>query len=150
MSGFTTNGLPLATGALTGNEQAAFDTQLAQGLAPESEAISVSQLKGYFRPAVALTSATLVTTNALLAELYTLTLATTATLALPTNLQSGQSWKVEVTQDATGARTLAYASAYKWPGGTAPTLTTTAGAIDLLSFTYDGTIILGSSSLNNK
>jgi hypothetical protein len=146
MSGYTTNGLSLATGALTGNEQAAFDTQLGQGESPESESISVSQLKGYFRAPTALTSSTIVTLNALSAELYTLTLATNATLAVPTNLQSGQTWRLEVTQDTTGARTLTFASGYKKSGTT--TLTTTASAIDLLSFTYDGTNILTTASLN--
>lgn len=47
MSGFATNGLPLATNALTGNELFAGDTQLAQGLAPESAAFSSSQLAVY-------------------------------------------------------------------------------------------------------
>lgn len=145
MSGFTTNGLPAAVPPLTGNEQVAADTQLTQGLAPESEAITVSQLRGYYRPPVALVSAATVTTNALLAELYTLTLATNATLAVPTNLQSGQSWKLEVTQDAVGARTLTLPTGYKSSGTT--TLTTTAGAIDLLSFTYDGTSILTTAAL---
>lgn len=44
MSGFTTNGLPAAVLPLTGNELFAGDTQLAQGIAPESEAVSSSQL----------------------------------------------------------------------------------------------------------
>jgi hypothetical protein len=145
MSGFTTNGLSVAVGALTGNEQAAFDTQLTQGLVPESEAISVSQLRGYYRPSVALVSASIVTTNALLGDLFTLTLATNATLAVPTGLQSGQGWKLEVTQDAVGARTLTLPTGYKASGTV--TLTTTAGAIDLLSFTYDGTSILTTAAL---
>lgn len=146
MSGFNTNGLPLNTAALTGSEQFAGDTQLTQGQNPLSQAYTASQLKGYFRPPVALTSSTLITLNALQAELYTLTLATNATLAVPTNLQSGQSWRVEVTQDAVGARTLTLPTGYKKSGTT--TLTTTAAAIDLLSFTYDGTSILTTAALN--
>lgn len=47
MSGYTTNGLTAVTPPLTGSEQAAFDTQLTQGLAPESVAISTAQLKAY-------------------------------------------------------------------------------------------------------
>lgn len=48
MSGFTTPGLPLAVAPLTGNELIAADTQLGQGLYPESEAVSVAQLNSYF------------------------------------------------------------------------------------------------------
>lgn len=51
--GFTTNGLPVAGAApyaftlpLTGNEQAAFDTQLTNGQAPQSEAITINQISG--------------------------------------------------------------------------------------------------------
>lgn len=149
MSGFTTDGLPTTSAALTGNELIAADTQLPQGENPASYAVTPAQLKGFYRAPVALVSGTVVTENALQSDLFTLTLTTNATLAVPTNLQAGQNWKVEVTQDSVGDRTLAYASAYKWASGTAPTLTTTAGAIDLLSFTYDGTIIIGSSQLNN-
>lgn len=47
MSGFSTNGLPLAVSPLTGVELAAFDTQLPAGETPESEAVSVDQLSTY-------------------------------------------------------------------------------------------------------
>lgn len=141
MSGYNTAGLPAATFPLTGLETIPADTQLAQGLNPESVALTSAQLNGYFRAPVALTSGVTIATNASLANLFTLTLATNATLSNPTNLQAGQRYQVEVTQDVTGARTLAYGTAYKFSG--ASTLTTTAGAIDLLSFTYDGTSLLG-------
>jgi hypothetical protein len=140
MSGFTTNGMTVATPPLTGIEQAAFDTQLPQGETPETEAISIAQIRGFYRPPVTLTSGTIVNTNALSGDLFLLTLTTNATLANPTNLQAGQGWKVEVDQDTVGARTLAYGSLYIFSGSS--TLTTTASAIDLLSFTYDGTNIL--------
>lgn len=45
MSGFSTNGLPvLGLASTTGNEQAAFDTELTQGVAPESVAIGGNAL----------------------------------------------------------------------------------------------------------
>lgn len=46
MSGITTPGLPLAT-ALTGAELFAADTQLGQGITPESEAISIAQVAAF-------------------------------------------------------------------------------------------------------
>lgn len=141
MSGFPSNGMVAAAFPLTGNETTAFDTNLGQGLNPETEAISIAQVRGFYRAPIALTSGTLVATNASLGDLFQLTLATNTTLSNPTNLQSGQGWKVEVTQDATGARTMAFGTLYKFSG--ASTLTTTAGAIDMFSFTYDGTVILG-------
>lgn len=44
MSGYSTNGLTAITLPITGNEKFAVDTQLANGLAPQSEAVSLSQL----------------------------------------------------------------------------------------------------------
>jgi len=46
----------------------------------------------------------------------------------------GQSGSIFITQDGTGSRTLAYASAYKFAGGTAPTLSTAANAVDRLDY----------------
>lgn len=140
MSGYTTNGLPAAVYPLTGSEQIAADTQLTQGLAPESEAITVSQLKGFFRAPNAMTFASTLATDASLAELYKVTLTNSFTLANPTNLQSGQSIKWELVQDATGARVATYGSLFKFSGSS--TLTTTASAIDQLACIYDGVSLL--------
>ena len=65
---------------------------------------------------------------------FTLTLAGNRTLGAPTNVTAGQSGVIVVTQDGTGSRTLAYNSVYKFAGGTAPTLTTTASAVDVLAY----------------
>lgn len=46
----------------------------------------------------------------------------------------GQSGSIFITQDGTGSRTLSYNSAYKFAGGTAPTLSTAANAIDRLDY----------------
>ena len=77
-----------------------------------------------------------------------LTLAGNRTLDNPTNMKDGATYILIISQDATGSRTLSYGSAYKWPGGTAPTLTTTANAIDVLSFVSDGTNMFGVSQLD--
>jgi hypothetical protein len=44
-----------------------------------------------------------------------------------------------VIQDGTGSRTVTRPWTVKRPWGTAPTLTTTASATDIISFLYDGT-----------
>lgn len=55
---------------------------------------------------------------------------------------------LKLVQDATGSRTATWPASVKWPGGTAPTLTTDANATDLISFYYDGTNYWGSSVLD--
>jgi len=50
-------------------------------------------------------------------------------------------------QDGTGSRTVTWPGTVKWSGGTAPTLTTTGGGIDIASFYYDGTNYFGMTSL---
>lgn len=65
---------------------------------------------------------------------FSVTLTGNATLANPTNLAAGQSGNIVITQDSTGSRTLAYGSNWKFPSGTAPTLTTTANAVDVLAY----------------
>lgn len=60
------------------------------------------------------------------------TLGGNRTLANPSNGQPGTWRTIKVIQDGTGSRTLAYGSNYVFPGGTAPTLTTTAAAYDRL------------------
>lgn len=63
------------------------------------------------------------------------TSAGNSTLAAPTNAKTGQSGFIEITQDATTPRTLAFASAWKFDGGTVPSLTATVGAKDVLYYT---------------
>jgi len=50
-------------------------------------------------------------------------------------------------QDGTGSRTATWPATVLWPTGTAPTLSTGAAAVDLISFYYDGTNYFGNSSL---
>lgn len=88
---------------------------------------------------VALTDAATITVDASLSNVFSVTLAGNRTLANPTNLVSGQTILFLIKQDATGSRTLAYGSAYKWSGGTTPTLTTTANKLDVISCVTDGT-----------
>jgi len=46
---------------------------------------------------------------------------------------------LKVIQDATGSRAVTWPASVKWPSGTAPTLSTAANAIDIVTFYYDGT-----------
>jgi hypothetical protein len=62
------------------------------------------------------------------------TLGGNRTLANGSNEKPGQSGVIRVVQDGTGSRTLAYGTDYEFAGGTAPTLSTAAGAEDLLFY----------------
>jgi hypothetical protein len=87
----------------------------------------------------ALTDGATITPNFNNANNFSVTLGGNRTLANPTNLVAGQSGVIVITQDATGSRTLAYGSYFKFPGGTAPTLTTTASAVDVLAYYVEST-----------
>lgn len=65
---------------------------------------------------------------------FAVTLGGNRTLANPTNIVAGQSGVIVITQDGTGSRLLSYGSYFKFPAGTAPTLTTTASAVDVLAY----------------
>lgn len=62
------------------------------------------------------------------------TLGGNRTLNAPTNINEYAAYVLRVVQDATGSRTLAWNSAYKFAGGTAPTLSTAANAVDVFTF----------------
>jgi len=65
---------------------------------------------------------------------FTLTLNGARNLDNPTNLIVGQSGIIWVSQNSTGGQTLSYGSFWKFPANTAPTLTSTASAVDALVY----------------
>lgn len=65
---------------------------------------------------------------------FTVTLGGNRFLNSPTNPKTGQRGRIRVVQDATGSRTLTFGSNYEFAGGTAPTLTATANAQDVLYY----------------
>jgi hypothetical protein len=87
-----------------------------------------------------LTDATTVAVDASLANFYTLTLGDNRTLGNPSNGHAGQTIQIQITQDGTGTRTLAYGNNWTFEGGSAPVLSTGAGDVDILTaITFDGT-----------
>lgn len=74
----------------------------------------------------------------------TVTLGGNRTLGSPSGEKVGQSGVIRIVQDATGSRTLAYGSDWKFAGGNAPTLSTAANAVDLLFYhVYASNYIVG-------
>ena len=65
---------------------------------------------------------------------HSVTLAHNTTFADPSNEVVGQSGSIIITQDGTGSRTASWNSAFKWAGGTAPTLSTAANAVDRIDY----------------
>lgn len=81
-----------------------------------------------------LTDGATITPDFATANNFTVTLAGNRTLANPTNQVAGQSGSIFIVQDATGSRTLAYGTNWEFSGGAAPTLSTTANAVDRLDY----------------
>lgn len=82
----------------------------------------------------ALTDGATITPDFAAANNFSVTLGGNRTLANPSNQTAGQSGVIVITQDGTGSRTLAFGSNWKFSTGTAPTLTTTASAVDVLAY----------------
>ena len=99
------------------------------------ETTSSDSLEGRFAVEVAtLTDGATITPNFGANQNFTVTLAGNRTLANPTNKVVGQTGSIFVVQDGTGSRTLSYGTDYEFSGGTAPTLTTTASAVDRIDY----------------
>lgn len=74
---------------------------------------------------------------------WKLTLGGDRTLALSSATASSR-FTLILKQDATGSRTVTWFGGILWPGGTAPTLTTTAGKYDVFTFiTLSSGVYLG-------
>jgi len=65
---------------------------------------------------------------------HSVTLAGNRTFAAPSNQVVGQAGSIFITQDGSGSRTAAFNAAFKFVGGTAPTLTTGAGLTDRVDY----------------
>ena len=65
---------------------------------------------------------------------FSVTLGGNRTFANPSNDTAGQSGSIFITQDGTGSRTASWGTDWDFAGGTAPTLTTTAGAVDRVDY----------------
>ncbi len=72
-------------------------------------------------------------------QVATLTLTANTTFDAPTQMVDGAFYSLIIIQDGTGSRTASWNTVFKWAGGTAPTLTTTASAKDIFVWRSDGT-----------
>ena len=118
----------ISLGLVIGTDVQAFDADTAK--TDVAQSFTAAQ-RG---TVVALTDGATITPDFAAGNNFSVTLGGSRTLANPTNLTAGQSGVIVVTQDGTGGRTLAFGSNWKFPGGTAPTLTTTAAAVDVIAY----------------
>ena len=91
----------------------------------------------------ALTSAASVTIDMADSNHFSCTMAHNITFANPSNLTAGQTGSIFLTQDGTGSRTASWGSYWDWAAGTAPTLTTTAAAVDRIDY-----VVRSATSIN--
>lgn len=99
-----------------------------------STATSYTYTKAQIGAIVTLTDAATISMDASLGNNFELTLGGNRNFANPTNMSAGQVGSIFITQDGTGGRTLSWGAYWLFPGGTAPTLSTAAGAKDRVDF----------------
>lgn len=87
----------------------------------------------------ALTDAATIAWDVSTAQVATFTFGSSnRTMGTPTNMSNGAFYALAVIQNA-GNNTLTWSSVFKWAGGSAPVLSTAAGAKDYFVFRSDGT-----------
>lgn len=109
--------------------------RLGLGVAPDASAVLKLAGQGGSTTVAAGSSSTAKTLNWNDGNNQLLTLTGNCTVTL-TNHKDGFCYLLALKQDATGSRTVTWPSSVKWASGTAPTLTTTAGRVDLIRLTY--------------
>jgi hypothetical protein len=103
---------------------------------------------GYTEETVTANTGTAYTIDLANGTVQILTLTGNCTFTFPT-ATAGRSFILLLKQDGTGSRTVTWPAAVKWPGSTAPTITSTASRCDKYIFTADGTNWLGSNAGQN-
>lgn len=89
------------------------------------------------------------TINWATSNLQTINLSGALTLIF-SGAQNGSRLQLMINQDAVGSRVITWPAStiLKWPGGTAPTLTTTASGVDMIAFYVDNGKYYGTSALD--
>ncbi len=97
----------------------------------------------------ALTDGASITPDFSAANNFSVTLGGNRTLENPTNVVAGQSGVIFVSQDGTGGRTLSFGSYWDFSGGTAPTVSSTASAVDCLVYAVRSATSIHAQLLTN-
>jgi hypothetical protein len=146
------NHLPLAGGTLTG-------TVSGTDFYVSAVAIGVDTLLGKqlhlgtaaVADIVSLTDGTSIAVDFNAGQNFAVQLAGNRILESPTNCVAGQTGSIFVIQDGTGGRTLSYGGNWKFPAGTAPTISTAISAVDRLDYiAYTSTAVHAIATLDVK
>lgn len=146
------NHLPLAGGTLTG-------TVSGTDFYVSAVAIGVDSLLGKnlhigtaaVADIVSLTDGTSIAVDFNAGQNFAVQLAGNRTLENPTNCVAGQTGSILIIQDGTGGRTLSYGGNWKFPAGTAPTLSTAISAVDRVDYiVYTSTAVQAIATLDIK
>ena len=124
----TTDALQSVFGLIIGTDVQAYDADTAK------TDVAQTFTSGQRGEITALSDGATITPDFADSNNFSVTLGGNRTLANPSNIVAGQSGSIFITQDGTGSRTLAYGSYYDFAGGTAPTLSTTASAVDRIDY----------------
>jgi len=128
------------------------DLTISQGTATAGTRIAVVNTAQEYTAAHNFNATTLTSGNSIAWDLSSnqvarLVLSTNGTMADASNKVDGSVYILLVTQ-GTGSNTLAWNATYKWPGNTAPTLTTGSAKSDIFTFISNGTSLFGVASQN--
>ena len=148
---FTTSGAFTTTLTVTANTNVTLPTTGTLATLAGSETFTNKTLTNptvtaYLETAPSITnSSTAVTLSLSSGTVLSYTLTGNCTFTMPT-ATSGTSFIVKLIQDGTGSRTATF-TGVKWPGGTAPTITTTATTgLDILSFVCINSVWYGTAA----
>ena len=126
--GSTAGGFPLVKESAIGSTVQAYDADTAK--TDTAQTFTAAQ-RGTI---TALTDGATITPDFADSNNFSITLGGNRTLANPSNITAGQAGSIFISQDGTGSRTLAWGSYWDFSNGTAPTLTTTASAVDRVDY----------------
>ena len=142
--------LPLAGGALTGILSAT--DVICSGVGIDVDTLLGKDLriaKSAVADIVSLTDAASIAIDFNAGQNFAVQLTDNRTLENATNCVPGQTGSIFVIQDGTGSRTLSFGANYKFPGGTAPTLSTGASACDRIDYiTFTSSNVHAVATLN--
>ena len=124
----------LMEGGSTAAEKMRLESNGNLGIGVADPSVQLHIAKSSIADIGTLTSATSITPDFAANQNFTVTLAHNAALENPSNVVAGQTGSIFVVQDGTGSRTMSYGTSWEFPAGTAPTLTTTAAALDRIDY----------------
>jgi len=149
----TTNLITVTNGdGVAGNPTISVGTNVSQINVAETRGASINmasnqiknaEMLNYYETTITVTAASSQTIDVTQGNIYVMNQAVNTTLAFTTgsmaNAETSGFTLIRIKDATATARTVTWPASVKWPSGTAPTLTQTTGAVDILEFfTTDG------------